>query len=61
MIVTIDAGNTFTKWKKFDQDKTESGRFHNIEGWQHKIKPGPSLTKISSKVSKSFFKTWVWY
>ena len=33
---------------------------HNIDGWEHKVKPGPSLRKISSKVSKSFFKTWVW-
>ena len=33
---------------------------HKIEGWEHKVKPGPSLEKISSKVSKSFFKTWVW-
>ncbi len=33
---------------------------HKIEGWDHKKKPGPSLEKISSKVSKEFFKNWVW-
>lgn len=33
---------------------------HKIEGWQHKRKPGPSLEKIASKVSKEFFKNWVW-
>ena len=33
---------------------------HKIEGWEHKRKPGPSLHKIASKVSKEFFKNWVW-
>ncbi len=33
---------------------------HKIEGWEHKRKPGPSLEKIASKVSKQFFKNWVW-
>ncbi len=33
---------------------------HKIKGWEHKRKPGPSLQKISSKVSKDFFKKWVW-
>tara|TARA_R110000868_G_scaffold99206_5_gene273166 strand:+ start:2386 stop:5208 length:2823 start_codon:yes stop_codon:yes gene_type:complete len=33
---------------------------HKIEGWEHKRTPGPSLEKISSKVSKEFFKNWVW-
>lgn len=33
---------------------------HKIEGWEHKRKPGPSLERISSKVSKEFFKNWVW-
>jgi mono/diheme cytochrome c family protein len=33
---------------------------HKIKGWEHKRKPGPSLLKISSKVSKKFFKSWVW-
>ena len=35
MIIAIDAGNTFTKWKVFDskQSVQESGRFHNIDGW----------------------------
>ena len=33
---------------------------HNIKGWQDKVKPGPSLRKVSSKISKSFFKAWVW-
>ncbi len=33
---------------------------HKIEGWEHKRKPGPSLEKIASKVSKKFFKNWVW-
>jgi mono/diheme cytochrome c family protein len=33
---------------------------HKIEGWEHKRKPGPSLQKIASKVSKEFFKNWVW-
>jgi cytochrome c2 len=33
---------------------------HKLEGWSHKRKPGPALTKISSKISKEFFKNWVW-
>jgi cytochrome c2 len=33
---------------------------HKIQGWEHKRKPGPSLHKIASKVSKEFFKNWVW-
>ena len=40
MIIAIDAGNTFTKWKVFDskQSVQESGRFHNIDGWQSPTK-----------------------
>lgn len=33
---------------------------HKIEGWEGKRKPGPGLKKIASKVSKEFFKNWVW-
>jgi cbb3-type cytochrome oxidase cytochrome c subunit len=33
---------------------------HKIEGWQHMKKPGPSLEKISSKISKEFIKNWIW-
>lgn len=33
---------------------------HKIEGWEHKRKPGPALKKIASKVTKKFFKSWVW-
>lgn len=33
---------------------------HKIEGWEHKRKTGPSLEKIASKVSKDWFKSWVW-
>jgi len=33
---------------------------HKIEGWQHMKKPGPSLEKIDSKVSKEFIKNWIW-
>ena len=33
---------------------------HKIEGWEHKRKTGPSLLKISSKVNKEWFKSWVW-
>jgi len=33
---------------------------HKIEGWQHHKKPGPSLQKISGKVSKEFIKNWIW-
>jgi mono/diheme cytochrome c family protein len=33
---------------------------HKIEGWQHHSKPGPSLTKISGKVSKEWIKNWIW-
>lgn len=33
---------------------------HKIEGWEHKRMPGPSLTKIASKIDKEFFKNWVW-
>ena len=33
---------------------------HKIEGWEHKRRPGPSFHKIASKVTKEFFKNWVW-
>lgn len=33
---------------------------HTIEGWEHKRKPGPSLEKVASKITKDFFKSWVW-
>lgn len=33
---------------------------HNMPGFDHLNKPGPSLEKISSKVDKDFFKNWVW-
>jgi mono/diheme cytochrome c family protein len=33
---------------------------HKIEGWEHHKKPGPSLQKISSKVSKEWIKNWIW-
>jgi cytochrome c551/c552 len=33
---------------------------HKIQGWEHKRSPGPSLTKIASKLSKEFIKNWVW-
>lgn len=33
---------------------------HKIEGWEHKRMPGPSLERISSKITKDFFKSWVW-
>ena len=33
---------------------------HRIEGWEHKRRPGPSLQRIASKVTKEFFKNWVW-
>ncbi len=33
---------------------------HKIEGWEHKRTPGPSLTKIPAKITKEFFKNWVW-
>ncbi len=33
---------------------------HKIEGWQHLKKPGPSLQKITGKVSKEFIKNWIW-
>lgn len=33
---------------------------HKIEGWEHKRRPGPSLKKITAKISKDFFKSWVW-
>lgn len=33
---------------------------HKIENWEHKRKPGPSLERISSKITKEFFKSWVW-
>ena len=32
MIITVDAGNTFTKWKVYGDVETEGGRFHNIDG-----------------------------
>ncbi|MDA9189456.1 c-type cytochrome [bacterium] len=33
---------------------------HKIDGWEHKRTPGPSLEKVASKISKDFFKSWVW-
>lgn len=33
---------------------------HNIDGWEHKRAPGPSLQRIASKITKDFFKSWVW-
>lgn len=33
---------------------------HKIDGWEHKRKTGPSLLKISGKVDKEWFKSWVW-
>ncbi|MGB0452751.1 MAG: c-type cytochrome [Bacteriovoracaceae bacterium] len=33
---------------------------HKIEGWEHKRTPGPSLVKMKGKLSKEFFKSWVW-
>lgn len=34
---------------------------HKIEGWtETKRMPGPSLLKVSNKISKEFFKNWVW-
>lgn len=33
---------------------------HKIPSFENKRKPGPSLEKIASKVSKEFFKNWVW-
>lgn len=33
---------------------------HKIEGWQHHKKPGPSLQKVSGKVSKEWIKNWIW-
>ncbi len=47
-----------TGWEKME----EYGCYacHKIEGWEHKRMPGPSLQKISSKITKEFFKNWVW-
>lgn len=33
---------------------------HKIEGWEDRRNPGPSLVKIKGKVTKEFFKNWVW-
>ncbi len=33
---------------------------HKADGWEHLKKPGPSLTKINSKVSLEFMKNWIW-
>ncbi|MBT3583383.1 MAG: c-type cytochrome, partial [Halobacteriovoraceae bacterium] len=33
---------------------------HKINGWEEKRKPGPSLLKVKSKLTKQFFKNWVW-
>ncbi len=33
---------------------------HTIQGWEHKRTPGPSLKKVASKITKDFFKSWVW-
>ena len=33
---------------------------HKIKGWEDKRSAGPSLERVASKVSKEFFKNWVW-
>lgn len=34
---------------------------HKIEGWEHLSKPGPALTKVTSKVnSLEWIKNWIW-
>ena len=33
---------------------------HKVEGFEHKRKAGPGLRKVASKVTKEFFKNWVW-
>lgn len=33
---------------------------HKIDGWQHLKKPGPSLQKVSGKLSIEFIKNWIW-
>jgi mono/diheme cytochrome c family protein len=33
---------------------------HKIEGWQHLKKPGPSLQKVTGKLSIEFIKNWIW-
>jgi mono/diheme cytochrome c family protein len=35
-------------------------KIDGIAGWKELPKPGPSLEKISAKVSKEFIKNWVW-
>jgi len=49
----------------FDNGKRNFEKFgcygcHKMDGWEHKRKPGPSLEFVASKVSKEFFKNWVW-
>jgi mono/diheme cytochrome c family protein len=33
---------------------------HKIKGWEHLVKPGPSLKKIVGKTNKEFIKNWIW-
>lgn len=33
---------------------------HKIDGWQHLKKPGPSLQKVTGKLSIEFIKNWIW-
>jgi mono/diheme cytochrome c family protein len=33
---------------------------HKIDGFEERRKPGPSLLKVKGKISKEFFKNWVW-
>lgn len=33
---------------------------HKIKGWEHYKKPGPSLEKISGKITEEFTKNWIW-
>ncbi|MEC8623671.1 MAG: c-type cytochrome [Bdellovibrionota bacterium] len=51
--ITLNKG-----WRKIEQYGCYG--CHKIKGWEHKRSPGPSLTKIASKVSKEFIKNWVW-
>lgn len=58
--VELVAGATVLNEGRMAIEKYGCYACHKIEGWEHKRKPGPSLLKISGKVTKDWFKSWVW-
>jgi mono/diheme cytochrome c family protein len=58
--VELIPGATVLNEGRMAMEKYGCNACHKIDGWEHKRKTGPSLLKISGKVSKDWFKSWVW-